>query len=266
MAVLHRGLINLINNSGTDIPLNKVFLQDVMIAIESNELKHRRPSSKYYKPSSMCCKRQMFYMRLGASVDNTRSSYNGIGMADTGTRRHVAIQEALESMYENGQDWKYIDVGKYLDMKHKQNKCLSTKAADKRGMETHLVNDELHLSFMCDGIVQQISTGKYFLFEFKNQVSFKYANKRKVDTEHISQVSTYCLALDLDQALVLYENRDTCELECPELLEVTDEMKQVQFDKLCEVERCVEKKIPPAGIDNPKICRYCNYKKLCERV
>lgn len=259
-------LAALVHNSTVRKPLNKRFLTDVMNAIEALELKNRRKSSNFYKPSSMNCEREMYFTRMGAPEDYIASQYNGIGMADTGTRRHVAIQEVLESMEKNGFDWRYIDVAKYLDQKHKEGKCLDVIATDKRGMETHLKHNKLFLSFMCDGIVQQISTGDYFLFEFKNQISFKYANKQKVDDEHISQVATYCMALDLDKALVLYENRDNCELECPELLSVSQEIKDYQIQKLLYVEDCVHKQKAPKRQASAKRCRYCKYKTICEKV
>lgn len=247
------------------IPLNKKFLRDVMLAIEAYDYKNRRVPSPYYKPSSMRCKRNMYFTRISAPLDESKSVYNSVGMADTGTRRHVAIQTILENMPKLGFDWEYVDVEKYLDEKHIQGRCVDTYAKDKRGMETHLINNALHLSFMCDGIVKQVSTGEYYLFEFKNQASFKFEGKSKVDAEHLTQVTTYCLSLDLDKAFVLYENRNTCELECPEIVNVTPEKKREVIDLLMEVEQDVTKGIVPKRPDNTKECRWCNYKTICAK-
>ena len=247
-------------------PLNKAFLTDLMAAIETRDQKHRRKPSQWYKPSSFVCLRQMYFMRIGETPDDTRSEYNAIGMADTGTRRHEAIQEVLEEMNDLGYDWKYLDVAEYLARKQEQGKCLDIKVVGKRGAETKLFHETLSISFMCDGILERVSTGQCYLFEFKNQVSFKYNGKEAVDKEHIDQVSTYCMALDLDEALVLYENRDTCNLECPELFTVTDEMKQRQVDKILECESYVERLIPPPVCEATKACRWCQYQTSCRKA
>ena len=90
----------LIQSAVTAQPLNKAFLTDLMSAIEMRDQKYRRKPSQYYKPSSFVCLRQMYFMRVGEETDNIRTEYNGVGMADTGTRRHEAIQEVLLEMDE----------------------------------------------------------------------------------------------------------------------------------------------------------------------
>lgn len=266
MATTRRKLSLLINQAVMKQPLNKAFLTDLMTAIETNDQKCRRKPSQTYKPSSFVCLRQMYFMRIGETPDESRSEYNAIGMADTGTRRHVAIQEVLEKMEKLGYDWRYLDVEEYIKHKQAEGKCLDIEVRGKRGAETRLFHKTLQISFMCDGIVQRISTGRCYLFEFKNQVSFKYADKEKVDAEHIDQVSTYCMALDLDECLVLYENRDICTLECPELLEITPEMKQNQVNKILECESYVERLIPPPAHNSTKPCRWCKYETACKKA
>lgn len=261
-----RKLSKLISQAVIKQPLNKAFLTDLMSAIELKDQKCRRKPSQWYKPSSFVCLRQMYFMRIGEEPDVTRSEYNAIGMADTGTRRHTAIQEVLENMEELGYDWKYLDVAEYLQNKREHGKCLDIEVVGKRGAETKLFHKVLGISFMCDGILQRLSTGQCYLFEFKNQVSFKYNNKECVDAEHVDQVSTYCMALDLEECLVLYENRDTCHLECPEVLRVTDEMKQRQVDKILECESYVERLIPPPAHINTKPCRWCQYQTACKKA
>lgn len=248
------------------LPINKIFAADVMKAIELIELKGERTPSPYYKPSSMNCLRQMFFMRVGQTPDVIPTEYNSVGMADTGTHRHVFIQEVLIKMEELGFDWRYIDVAEYIQMKQRQGKCLDIEVKEKHGAETHLVHKALNISFMCDGVLQHIPTGEYYLFEFKNQISFKYADKMAVDPEHENQVTCYCMCLDLDKALVLYENRDNCMLTCPEVYEVTQEQKQKIVDLLLECESYVEKLVPPPKPENTKACKWCKYKSSCQRA
>lgn len=261
-----RKLSKLISQSVMRQPLNKAFLTDLMAAIEARDRKYKRKPSQYYKPSSFVCLRQMYFMRIGETPDDTRTEYNAIGMADTGTRRHEAIQEVLMEMEALGYDWRYVDVADYIKRKQEEGKCLDIEVVGKHGAETKLFHKTLSISFMCDGILERISTGQYYLFEFKNQVSFKFNGKEKVDAEHIDQVSTYCMALDLDQAFVTYENRDTCNLECPETFDVTPEMKQRQVDKILECESYVEKLIPPPVYDTTKPCRWCQYATACKKA
>ena len=262
-----RKLFDLVDNSTKKLPDNKKFLVDVMSAVERKNARDRRKSSPYYKPSSFKCMRNMYFTRVGAERDPETTSYQLVGMADTGTRRHEAIQDVLASMKELGYDWEYVDVAKYVQEKQKFGKCTSLIIKGQRGAETHLYDEVLKVSFMCDGIIRKISTNEYFLFEFKNQTSFKYSGKETVDDEHVNQVVCYCQLLDLDKAFVLYENRDTCLLECPEIFEVTDEMKQeLCVDKILECEGYVERLIAPPKTENTKACRWCNYKTICKKV
>ena len=274
MSDTRRKLGKLVTASVKAQPLNKAFLTDVMAAIEILDRKGRRMPSRTYKPSSMVCMRQMYYQVTGEKPDESRTDYASVGMADTGTRRHVAIQEALDKMAELGFEWKYLDVEEYLREKWAQGKCLDIQVQGKRGVETSLRHKALNISFMCDGIVRHIPTGEDFLFEFKNQISFKYqhddkepgaVSKSHVDEAHEDQVCTYCMALDLDRALVLYENRDNCNLECPEVFEVTQEMKQARVDKILECDSYVERQVPPPMHQDKKPCRWCQYQTACKK-
>ena len=274
MANTRRKLGKLVTASAKKQPLNKAFLTDVMSAIEVLDRKGRRMPSKTYKPSSMVCMRQMYYMVTGEKPDESKTDYASVGMADTGTRRHVAIQEAVAAMAELGYEWKYLDVEEYLRDKWAHGKCLDVQVKGKRGVETALYHKTLNISFMCDGIVRHIPSGEDLLFEFKNQISFKYGHDDKdpgagykchVDAQHEDQVCTYCMALDLNRALVLYENRDNCNLECPEVFEVTDAMKQARVDKILECDSYVERQIPPPMHTDKKPCRWCQYQTACKK-
>ena len=262
-----RKLINLVDQAVIEQPVNKAFLSDVMRAIEKNDSEGRRKPSQWYKPSSFVCLRNMYFTRIGETPDPGRTEYTGVGMADTGTRRHVAIQEVLMKMEGMGFDWRYLDVEEYLKRKQAEGKCLDVEVKGKMGAETRLFHKVLKMSFMCDGIIQRISTGEYFLFEFKNQISFKYSGKQAVDDEHIHQVTAYCESLDLEKVFVLYENRDCCELEVPEVLEVTKKMKQeLVVDKIMTCESYVERLIPPPKHTDKKPCRWCSYQTACEKA
>lgn len=264
---MSRRLLNIIESSVSKLPDNKKFLNDVMRAVETNAIKTRRRGSSYYKPSSMKCQRNMYFTRTGAEQDETPEEYNALNMADTGTRRHEGIQDVLLMMKELGFDWEYIDVGEYVKKKQAMGKCLSLEVKGTQGAETHLVDKTLHTSFRCDGIIRKISTNECYLFEFKNVISFKFDMvDGNVLDEHKKQVTCYCTSLDLDKAFVMYENRDTCQLEVPEIFEVTQEMKNEFTNYVLETEGYVERLIAPPKCENTKTCRWCPFKTICNKI
>ena len=254
------------DNTTQKLPPNKQFLVDVMSAIERKNVLDRRKGSNWYKPSSLHCMRRMYFTRIGADEDVSNTDYKSIGMADTGTRRHEAIQEVLLDMAKLGYDWEYVDVADYVEMKRAQGKCTTLIVKGRVGAETHLFDTALKISFRCDGIIKRISTGEYYLFEFKNVVSFKFAHVDHVLEQHHNQVICYCTALDLDKAFVVYENRDTTELECPEIFNVTYDMKEQLVGRIMECEGYVERLIPPPKEESVSVCRWCQYRTLCKKV
>ena len=264
---MSRRLINLINNSAPQLPANKKFLTDIMSCIERVDKQHTRQGSTYYKPSSLHCMRNMYFTRTGAPIDPQVTEYNAVGMADTGTDRHERIQEALLQLKDLGYDWEYVDVAEYVKKKQKFGKCRNLIIKGTHGAETHLIDTVLNLSFRCDGIIKRISTNEYYLFEFKNVVSFKY---NQLDNhcleQHHNQVICYCTALDLDKAFVTYENRDICTLEVPEVFEVTQDMKNWLVNYISECEGYVERMIAPPRTEDTKNCKYCPYKVICRKV
>ena len=264
---MSRRLLNLINTRKPELPPNKKFLFDVMSCIERCDKEDRRKGSNYYKPSSLHCMRNMYFTRTKAPQDADYTQYDAVGMADTGTRRHEAIQSVLLRMKELGYDWKYLNVADYVKEKQKFGKCMTIEVKGTQGAETHLIDKALNISFRCDGIIRRISTNEDYLFEFKNVISFKYDRLDNHALEqHHNQVICYCTALDLDKAFVTYENRDTCKLEVPEVFEVTNEMKIWLCNYISECEGYVERMIAPPKTKEDKNCRYCPYKTICRKV
>lgn len=255
------------DNTTQKLPPNKQFCVDVMSAIERKNVLEHRKGSPWYKPSSLHCMRDMYFTRIGAEEDVSTTEYKSIGMADTGTRRHEAIQDILLDMTRLGYDWEYVDVADYVEMKQAQGKCTTLIVKERVGAETKLFDTALKISFRCDGIIKQISTGEYFLFEFKNVASFKFNTlEDKILDQHHNQVVCYCTALDLEKAFVTYEDRNMCELKVPELFIVTPEMKQELTDRIFECEGYVERLIPPPKEESSHNCRWCKYKSLCKKA
>lgn len=248
-----------------EIPITEQFLKHLQEGILSYSKSHEHNPSNWYKPSSLNCLRQMYYMRKGYEQEELEESYNGIGMADTGTRRHESIQEVL--LWLNTQpDCKfiYVDVEDYISKKHEEGKLLHIEVQGKKGAETLLVDHQLNTRFMCDGLIYCVEQDLYSIFEFKNQISFKYKNKKYVDTEHEFQVTSYCTSLDTKDAFVLYENRDTCLLNIPEHFKATKKRKETLQKRIELCEECVSNNTVPDA-EETKHCKWCRYKNQCKK-
>ena len=263
---MSRRLLNLINNNQPELPANRKFLADVMSCLERKDKAERRTGSNWYKPSGLHCMRNMYFVRTKAPQDTQVTEYNSIGMAATGTARHEALQDALLNLKKLGYDWEYVDVAEYVKKKQEFGKCRTIQIKEKCGAETHLIDTALNISFRVDGIIRRISTNEYFLWEFKNVISFKFPTDEHILEQHHNQVICYCTALDLDKAFVMYENRDNCTLEVPEIFEVTQDMKDWLVGYLSECEGYVERMIAPPKTDDTKNCRWCKYKSICRKV
>lgn len=248
------------------LPVNKIFEAALKTAIEDRDLECAKKPSKCYTPSGLNCIRNMYYKRTQTPMDKDPKSYGDIGGADTGTRRHEAIQEVLIWMTKHHNRFLYVDVETYVKKRQEQGRCLQLVIQDKFGAEVQLWDRDRDVKFRCDGIIYDRQEKQFYLFEFKNQISFKAAGKQSVDKAHYCQVVTYCAELDLDAALVTYENRDTLELYVPEIYKVSAYDKQCLMNKIDECEHLVKFATVPAIPDNlsPSDCRFCNYRKTCK--
>lgn len=264
--MLLSGKLGKVGSTSSNPPLQELFLSDLKIAIEDMHTTAPLPST-YYAPSGMNCIRQMYYKRIGTVPDSEQDLlYSDIGMADTGTRRHEAIQEALEFMSTQPHcRFQYVDVAQYVKEKQDQGICQNLVVKGKRGSETELWHKRLDINFRCDGIILDKLENHFYLFEFKNQISFKASNKTAVDLAHHNQVTVYCALLDLQDAFVVYENRDNCNLYCPEVYHVSEYEKAQMLKKIKQCEEHVRQKVVP---DIPESisqteCKYCRYKHTC---
>lgn len=248
------------------LPVNKIFEAALKTGIEEHSLTSGRAPSKSYSPSGLNCIRSMYYKRVKMPPDKDPKSYGDIGGADTGTRRHEAIQEVLLWMNSHNNRFVYVDVETYVKKRQEQGRCLQLVIQGKFGAEVQLWDKERDVKFRCDGIIYDRVDKRFYLFEFKNQISFKAAGKQSVDAAHHCQVTAYCYELDLDAALVTYENRDTLELYVPEVYEVSEYDKQCLLNKIDKCEGFVKSVTVPARPTNlsPSDCRFCNYRKTCK--
>ena len=254
-----KNVFKLIDMANNDMPIEKQFLNDLIASIEKSANEVRKPSQTY-KPSGMNCVRQMVYAILGVEPEQKGTTYQLAGICESGTDRHIRIQQAIERMKEKiGADCEYIDVETYV----KQRNLTDLEIVSKNGMETKLYNKKYNISFMCDGIIRY--KGQYYIFEFKTETADKFYKRTDTDPSHYNQATAYSLSFGINQVMFLYENRNTCDLKSY-IRKVTEDMKG---ELIYKIEYCnsyaKQLKAPPKPLDvTKKACSYCIYKKRCE--
>lgn len=255
-----KNIMKLIDAANEEVPIEQQFLNDLKASIEKKAINESRKPSQTYKPSSMNCTRQMVYQVLGKELDNASTTYQFQGICESGTDRHIRIQQAIETMKDTlGVECEYIDVEEFIKRRNIQN----LEIVGKEGMETKLYQTALNMSFMCDGIIKY--KNKYFIFEFKTETVDKFYRRTGVDDKHKNQAIAYSTAFGINSVMFLYENRNTLDKKVY-LFEVTEEMQLEFVERIAYCDTFVSlNKIPPKEENLPKsVCSYCPYKSSCE--
>ena len=275
-----RGLFsvsNLIKDKEASNNVASLFLKRIEEATVKLEPEYK--PSPYYKPSSLICMRQMYFTRKGIDPEEEVKSASSIGITQSGTDRHDRIQHTLEGMKELGMEFEYVDVETYV----KEHNLTDIEIIEKKGMETKCFNKRYNISFLTDGIIKYIPDNKYYIFEYKTEISAKFRNREHEEITHRTQAACYSLSFGIDDTLFVYENRDICEKKAFHYHSDYNEQKEKVIDKIkkCE-EYLAENKVPPkltnkdidpnfvGGKDrmvgpSAKICQYCKYKKECSK-
>ena len=255
-----KSVCRLIDVANTNVPSEQSFLADLKRSIEVMAEKDARKPSQSYKPSSMNCIRNMYYQRLGVDGDPYRASYCSVGICNSGSDIHIRIQTAVEYMKYCGIDCEYIDVAEFV----KSRGLDYLDIVDRQGMETKLYHKDLHMSFLCDGIIRY--KGHYYVLEIKTEASFKWNNRTSVDKQHYRQGTSYSVAFGLPEVMFLYVNRDVLDMKSY-IFTPTDDMKQDLVGTIEDCEGYVQRLIcPPKPTDvSKKTCEYCGYKIQCRK-
>lgn len=235
------------------------FLNDLVFTITEEEKENKHLPSKTFKPSSMKCPRNMYYQVIGAELDSQEDmSYGLIGILQSGSDRHIRLQNAVESMKKHNIPCEYIDVAEFV----KQRNLTDLEIVEKKGMETKLFNKKYNMSFMCDGIVKYHNV--YYILEIKTEVDSKFRNRTQYDDAHTEQICAYKLNFGLDNVLMLYENRNICELKCYHINISNELMDERVIKKINYVNKCIENNSLPKKRTSPS-CKYCSYYKRCKK-
>ena len=253
-----KNVAKLIDIANNELNIEEEFLQDLKTSIEKANNEPYKPSQTI-KPSSFNCIRNAYYQLIGAEPEQSQNTYNLASICESGTDRHIRMQQNIERMKEVlGVDCEYINVADFV----KQRNLTDLEIKGQSGMETKLYNKKYNMSFMCDGIIKY--KGKYFIFEFKTESSNKFYKRKGVDESHYNQAIAYSLNFGLDKVLFLYECRDVLDLKAY-IFEVTDEMRRNLVDKIKVALISAEsKRVPPKPLDVlKKTCSYCAYRNQC---
>lgn len=255
-----KNVLRLIEIQKVERPIESMFLDDLKRSIELEDEKNTRKPSRTYKPSSMNCIRNMYYQIMGVEPEKEGSSYNLVGICNSGTDIHVRTQQAIMDMKKNDIDCEYVDVAEFVRSRNLDR----LEVVSHVGMETKLWHKDLNMSFMCDGIIKY--RGHYYILELKTETSNKFFMRKGVDPKHYNQGTAYSIAFGLDDVIFVYISRDTLDMKSF-MFHVTDDMKQELTAKILECDSFVEKsEVPskPAEI-NVKLCNYCPYKGQCNK-
>lgn len=260
-----KNIIKLIDEAKQDLPAEKEFLSDLKRSIEMTEEKTKRKGSRSYKPSSMNCIRQMYYIVMGKKADAQISNYCGIGICNAGSDIHQRIQQAVIDMKDNGIDCEYVNVADYVASRQLDYLEIKKKPNFKKGdYETKLYHKTLNMSFLCDGIIRY--KGKYYILELKTENANKFWSREGVDLSHYNQGTAYSIAFGIDEVIFVYISRDVLDMKSF-MFVPTDDMKQELVGRIQTCDEYVSKrKAPPKPADvSKKACSYCPYKTECRK-
>ena len=259
-----KNLIKIVNQATTTMMPEQSFLQDLKRSIEITDEKNRTPGSKTYKPSGMKCIRAMAYTILGKPIDETGSSYVGIGICNSGTDIHQRIQKAVLDMRNNGMDCEYVNVADYVRSRNLDYLQITKEPDFEHGdYETKLYHKTLNMSFLCDGVIKY--QGKYYILELKTESSNKFWSRTDTNPEHYNQGTAYSIALGIDNIIFVYISRDTLDMKSY-MFTPTDDMKNNLIGMITTCDDYVKRlQIPPKPMLDKRVCEYCCYKTQCRK-
>lgn len=259
-----KNVLRLIDEAKQELPVEQSFLADLKRSIELSADKNFRKGSQAYKPSSMNCIRQMYYMINGMEPE-VSSNYTLVGICNAGTDIHQRIQQAVLDMRSNGINCEYVNVADYVRSRNLDYLDIVKEPDFEHGdYETKLYHKTLNMSFLCDGIIKY--QNKYYILELKTESANKFWGRQGVDESHFNQGTAYSLSLQIDNVLFVYISRDTLDMQSF-MFTPTDAMKQELVGRIQTCDEHVQKHSVPKKPENVarKTCTYCSYATQCRK-
>ena len=212
-----------------------------------------------FAPSACRCMRKSWFRIRGVEPDKVKHPDKKLNFsAEIGTACHRIIQSNLAEMLK--ENW--IDVEDYL--KEIDFPYDYTIEHDADSLESRLIINNPPITFACDGILRL--NGKYVLLEIKTAEFSTWSDLTDPKDEHIDQIKCYAALLNLDTALVMYQDRQYGELKCYEM-HISERERQQTLDMFKYVLEMVEKNLAPEGLPvGDKWCSeaMCPYYKKCQ--
>lgn len=235
-----------------------MFINDLIHSMEL-ESKNTHIPTQTFKPSGIGgCTRGLYYQLKGESPDGDSSTYNMIGIGESGTDRHERLQNYVKRMKKNGINCKWVNVGTYL----RRHKVTDPEVVEKKGNETKLYSHKYNMRFMCDGLIQY--NGEYYIIEIKTESTHKFNRHQEPWPSHKLQATCYSMTIGVPKVIFIYEDRDNCTKK-GYLVEVTEPMIERVESIINTVNWYVEQNQVPPMAEEPSKCMYCNYKNQCRK-
>lgn len=246
-------------------PILTELKEDLIKAITSDS--NSREPSTFFTPSSMICKRQMYYKARGFTQDEQEPNYQLTGMGESGTDRHSRLQEHMCNLDR----FEYVDVAEYINENN-----LPLEIISHVGMEWKLRSLVHNISFLVDGILRHKETGKYYIAEIKTEISFKFNYRKSEDMFHRHQAIAYVCLFGIEDTIFIYESRDSLELKFYKYVP-SDKEKEMYFNnKIKDTLLYVKTEVLPPKVKADdvsmtdfvkldKVCQYCRFKSYCEK-
>lgn len=252
-------LAKLVSGASEDLPIEKQFVRDFEQSVILSDARETRIPSRTFKPSSLGgCSRNIYFQLMGVTPEKEGASAELIGICESGTDRHIRIQQHIIDMKNYGIDCEYVDVEDFV---HSRG-LTDIEIVSKSGIETKCYNKKYNISFLTDGLIKY--KGQYFILEIKTETSRKYWEHKDTRSEHLAQGVAYYLSFGIDQVMYFYENRDTLNHKAY-VTKFTEFIAGGLVEKMADINRCVEMGMVPPKIEDKKKCAYCAYKKECAK-
>lgn len=239
------------------------FLEIVEEATDRDIKEHimSKPSTSI-TPSSIRCKRKIWFKCRGQEPDNTSFDTTMEWKASIGTSVHQLVQQRLIKFL--GNDW--IKTSSYLS--DNKDEIIWAKednySVEENGLETKVHIFKPDVSFSVDGIVKM--NDKIYLLEIKSVESTVLQKLDEPREKDKDQIKTYCSLLHLNDVLLLYVDRSYGWTKCFSIHQPDYVLDNV-WNQLLDLEEISKSDVAPEGLKdkNDLWCRDCQYRHACNQ-
>ena len=259
-----KSLLSMIKNAQNVEDIASKFKDDFIYTNEHLEESHA--PSKTISPSGMNCQRAMSLKLLGVPKDSTKTNQVLNMICEIGTSMHEYVQKNCLSLKK----FNYVDVAKYVKEKGLDLEIGKACNFDEGIYETHLYKLDKDgnkvVSFLCDGILQDKDTDKYYILEIKTTGSQGFFKQDGVLEKHRKQATAYSILLNIPTVVFMYICRDTPSIKA---FNYTPTVKEKQeLSDICNlvIEKARKNIIVAKPSVEAKDCAYCDWKKTCKTL